>query len=97
MSFTSDTPLWQLTVSEFMDLHKQAIAEAIKPVTKQKAEKRYVYGLSGLASLFGCSRGTAAAYKKSGKFDAAISQEGRKIVIDADLALELKKLNKQKI
>ena len=38
---------------------------------------------------FGCSIPTANRIKKSGIIDKAISQLGRKIVIDVDLALEL--------
>lgn len=50
---------------------------------------RYVYGYAGIANLFGCSIPTAARIKKSGKIDGAITQIGRKIIVDADRALEL--------
>ena len=43
----------------------------------------------GLAKLFGCSLPTANRIKKSGKIDRAITQIGRKIIVDAELALEL--------
>ena len=49
---------------------------------------RYVYGLKGIMQLFGCSNMTAQRYKK-GIIKAAVSQYGRKIVTNADLALEL--------
>ena len=39
--------------------------------------------------LFGCSLPTANRIKKSGKIDKAITQIGRKIIVDAELALEL--------
>jgi hypothetical protein len=48
-----------------------------------------VYGLAGIARLFGCSLPTANRIKQSGKIDRAITQIGRKIIIDAELALEL--------
>ena len=51
--------------------------------------KKYVYGISGIAKLFGCSIPTANRIKKSGKIDQAITQIGRKIIVDAELALEL--------
>ncbi|HCC52888.1 MAG TPA: hypothetical protein DEQ30_13245, partial [Porphyromonadaceae bacterium] len=51
--------------------------------------KKYVYGIVGIARLFGCSMPTANRIKKSGKIDRAITQIGRKIIVDADLALEL--------
>ena len=57
-------------------------------------QKHFVYGLKGLCCLLGCSLSTAARIKSSGTIDAAISQQGKIIVIDADLALEL--LNVQK-
>lgn len=51
--------------------------------------KKYVYGIAGIAKLFGCSIPTANRIKKSGKIDQAITQIGRKIIVDAELALEL--------
>ena len=54
-----------------------------------KEEKRYVYGLAGIARLFGCCLPTANRIKQSGKINHAITQIGRKIIVDADLALEL--------
>ena len=48
-----------------------------------------VYGILGIAKLFGCSLPTANRIKKSGKIDKAITQIGRKIIVDAELALEL--------
>ena len=52
-------------------------------------EHRVAYGIKGIAETFGCSIPTANRIKKSGIIDKAISQLGRKIVIDVDLALEL--------
>lgn len=52
-------------------------------------EKRYVHGISGIASLFGCSIPTASRIKRSGIIDDAITQIGRKIVVDAEKALLL--------
>ena len=54
-----------------------------------KNDKRYVYQLSGLADLFGCSKTTANRIKQSGKIDKAITQIGNLIIVDADKALEL--------
>ena len=51
--------------------------------------RRLVYGIQGIADTFGCSIPTANRIKKSGVIDDAITQVGRKIVVDADLALEL--------
>jgi hypothetical protein len=57
--------------------------------SRRKEESHFVYGLSGLARLFGCSLPTANRIKQSGKIDQAITQVGQKIIVDADLALEL--------
>ena len=52
-------------------------------------DRKLAYGIKGIAETFGCSIPTANRIKKSGIIDKAISQLGRKIVIDVDLALEL--------
>ncbi len=58
--------------------------------------KHYVYGLQGIADLFGCSKSSAARIKKSGILNTAISQVGRLIVTDADLALDLMNISKKR-
>ena len=60
-------------------------------VTTKVPEKHYEYGIEGLAKVFKCSIPTANRIKKSGVIDAAITQVGRKIVVDVELALELAK------
>jgi hypothetical protein len=90
---SKDTPIWQLTVGEFLDLQK----EFLKPQTViQQPEKKLVHGLEGIARLFGCSRTTASAIKKSGVIDEAITQVGRTIVVDVNLALRLAGKRKKK-
>lgn len=88
-----------LTVGELLD----ALAENYTP-TKETVEvmdlakdsQQYVYGLAGIASLFGCSKTTAARIKRSGKIDAAITQVGSLIIVDAEKALKLAgRTNKQ--
>ena len=92
-----------LTVQELMDLLINIITEYVPQLQEQKESpktldnKRYVYGLQGLANLLNCSKVTASRIKQSGKIDKAISQYGKKIIIDADLALELlSKVNRRK-
>lgn len=82
-----DTPIWQLSVREFRELIRQETNQAIK--AEPATEKQYVYGIDGIARLFDCSRMTAQRIKNSGKIDKAIKQAGRKIIVDANLALEL--------
>jgi len=87
-------PLWQVTIGEFLSLLNEYLT-ANFPIKEEKQEvepvreKRYVYGIPGIAALFNCSLATANRIKKSGKIDDAIMQTGRKIVVDADLALKL--------
>lgn len=59
---------------------------------RQPEVKRYVYGMKGLAQILGCSVATAQRIKSSGRLDKAISQDGRIIVVDVELALELMKV-----
>ena len=93
----TDKPLFSLTADEFKTLIKEAFAELSfsTPSTEGVAvKKHFVYGLQGLADLFGCSHTTASRIKQSGIIDAAISQRGKTIVVDADYALELMKVHK---
>ena len=53
------------------------------------SQRRIYYGIEGIAQIFGCSVQTANRIKKSGKINAAITQVGRKIIVDADHALQL--------
>lgn len=92
-----NTPLWQLTVGEFLELQKRESFIKQEPAAN-KSVRTFVYGISGLADLLKCSKTTAQKVKNSGIIDKATSQFGRKIAIDADLALELiqKARNKNK-
>ena len=87
-----EKPVWQMTGEELLFLAQQGSTQ-LEGDTQDKAsakeERHFVYGLSGLARLFGCSLPTANRIKQSGKIDRAITQVGRKIIVDADLALEL--------
>lgn len=85
-----------LTVGQFAKLMRDVMAEnmpAKEPDEVVKREDytdgRFVHGIDGIASLFGCSRTYAQRLKSSGKLAPAIRQEGRKIMCDAKLALEL--------
>lgn len=83
-------PVWQMTGEEFIMLSRHASdtpAMPCPPTTDR--ERKYVYGIPGISRLFGCSLPTAHRIKKSGKIDKAITQIGRKIIVDAELALEL--------
>ncbi|MGA9212138.1 DUF3853 family protein [Chryseobacterium gotjawalense] len=72
------TPIWQLTVEEFVEVSKNL-----------NSEKKYEYGLKGLAKILGCSVSKASEVKSSGILNKAIIQNGNIIIIDKEKALEL--------
>lgn len=77
-SIDPTTPLWQISVGEFLELQR-----------KSKADKRYEYGLKGIAKIFGCSVSQANRIKGSGIIDEAIIQNGNIIIIETEKALKL--------
>jgi hypothetical protein len=83
-------PVWQMTGEELLFLQNNALHSSpnVKH-EKSNNEKRYEYGIRGIAKIFDCSIPTANRIKKSGKIDEAITQIGRKIIVDVDLALML--------
>lgn len=83
-----DKPIWQLSGREFVELMKSTLME-MESGNEEEPRKRFVFGLDGICDLFGCSKSTAERIKKSGIIDAAITQVKRKIVVDAELALQL--------
>ena len=84
-----EKPIWQMTGEEFLFLQQNSEQKQVQPVTLSETQKKYVYGIGGIARLFGCSIPTANRIKQSGKIDKAITQIGRKIIVEAELALEL--------
>lgn len=93
MKIDGNTPIWQLTVADLMEILNEV--QQVQLVSQQP-EKKYVHGLEGIAELFGCSRTTASAIKASGRIDEAIIQVGRTIVVDADLALQVARNRKRR-
>lgn len=86
------TLLTDLTVGEFRDLLIEELTANVSTTAyagcNSKPHGRLVYGLRGIQELFGCSHKTAQFYKDN-VIHEAVSQNGRKIVVDADLALKL--------
>jgi len=76
--FDLKIPIWQLTVEEFLEILKNFTSE-----------KKYEYGLKGLAKILGCSVSKASEIKSSGILDNAIIQNKNIIIIDREKALEL--------
>ena len=84
---SDNTLLSDITVA---DLKK--ILSGLNEQTEKKGTStrkiRYIYGLKGIRDLFKCSHPTAQKYKDTFRKDA-ILQNGKKIIIDADLAMKL--------
>lgn len=78
---------------ELVELIKTGLA--IIPTPIETCEKKYVYGISGIQKLLNCSESSAKRLKKSGVINDAIIQNGRKIIIDVEKALELLKKNQK--
>lgn len=79
------TPLSFLTVGEFLELMNGVKQPEHVAVSN---EKKLVYGLAGIRKLFNVSHATAYRYKQTIIKDA-VSQQGRKIIVDAEKAVEL--------
>ena len=77
-SMDPKTPIWKLTVEEFLEIAKVL-----------NAEKKYEYGLKGIAKMLGSSLSKASEIKSSGILDEAIIQNGNIIIVDKDKALQL--------
>ena len=83
-------PLWQMTGAEFLQLlREEGDLKLTSPTVIDTTDKKYVYGIRGIAQIFNASIPTANRIKKSGVIDKAITQWGRKIVVDAELAIAL--------
>ena len=81
-----ETPIAMLTVGQLMEFLNSEKKQETLPIPE--TSKRLVYGLRGIRNLFGVSHATAQRYKDTIIQDA-VSQNGRKIVVDAEKALEL--------
>ena len=86
-------PMWQMSTSDLKNIFKECLSDSDIIIQKSNTEKKYVYGISGIQSLLNCSESSAKRLKKSGAIDEAIIQNGRKIIIDVEKALELLKNN----
>lgn len=83
-------PIAMMTGEELCFLITKSV-ETTEKSTLQTTSKGNYYGIEGIARVFGCSVPTVNRIKKSGIIDKAITQIGRKIVVNADLALSLAK------
>lgn len=72
---------------ELLEMFQERISSTA--TVKKEQPIKYVHGLDGLARLLNCSKSKAQEIKNSGVIDAAVYQTGRKIVVNAEKALEL--------
>lgn len=86
MKVSNETPLAMLTVGQFDEFLAERFKNLNPPTTS--TSKRYVYGLEGICSLFNCRLNKAQELKK-GIIKDAVTQHGRKIMVDVDKALAL--------
>lgn len=85
-----DTRIIDLTVAQLAEVIDKAVADSLarrNPTTDSMP--RHVYGIKGIAQIFGVSERQARYIKSSGVISKAIRQQGRTIITDAPLALEL--------
>lgn len=78
-----------MTAGEFAEVLYSVMQRLSNKEEERTTQRNLVYGIAGIAQLFNCSMTTANRIKASGKIDQAISQTGRMITVDADLALRL--------
>lgn len=89
---TDSTPVAMLTVGQQKELIQGWVKEVLGvsniSTPQKETEKRYVYGIAGIASLFNVSYVTAFNLK-NGILKPAVFQQGRRIICDAEMAMEL--------
>lgn len=86
-------PVAMMTGEELYYLLENSRSEQTKEPAPIALAKKMFYGMQGIMEIFGCSVATANRIKKSGIIDDAITQIGRKIIIDGEKALALVKAN----
>ena len=76
--------IFELTVSEFLDLLKQG--QNISPVPEQKTEPKMLYSIKELAEFLKCSTVTAQKIKNSGRIPFV--QTGRKVMFISESVMQ---------
>ncbi|MBQ9954680.1 MAG: DUF3853 family protein [Eggerthellaceae bacterium] len=85
-----DTRIIDLTVAQLAEVIDKAVEESLgRRQQTQDNAPRFVHGIKGIAGIFGVSERQARYIKSSGVINKAIKQQGRTIITDAHMALEL--------
>ena len=83
----TSTRLIDMTLDELLAVLDARDAEKRRAEAEQASVPSLVYGLAGIRQLYGCSKSTAHRILHSGCIDEAVTQIGRKIVINSAKAL----------
>ena len=82
-------PISILTAGELMEILETVLQNSLNTTaSKISSPENLVYGIRGIEKLFNVSHKTAQQYKDT-FLKSAVMQNGRKIVVDADLAMKL--------
>lgn len=86
-----DTRIIDLTVAQLAEVIDKAVEDSLtrRRLQSQDNTPRFVYGIKGIATIFGVSERQARYIKSSGVINKAIRQQGRTIITDAHMALQL--------
>lgn len=88
-AISENTPVAMMTLGQLKVALQPLFQSEQESFNPSKVEaKRYVYGLRGIRTLFNVSHATAQRYKDT-ILAPAVKQNGKKIIIDADMAIEL--------
>ena len=88
---TKDTPIAMLTVGQLQEILQSSTPPKVfeKPSQSEpQTPKEYLYGLRGIRVQFEVCHTTAQRYKDT-FLKSAIIQNGKKIIVDKKLAIEL--------
>lgn len=87
IAINENTPLAALTVGQFRELFPALPTDDSKEPEPEHG-KKYAHGLWGIRQVFGVSHATAQRYKDT-FLKPSIKQNGRKIMMDVEHAIEL--------
>lgn len=97
-----EKPLFLSTLGDLVEVLKEELGFASESGNDEKDNifpsggKHYVRGMKELAKALHCSISTAQRIKSSGVIDAAISQNGKVVVIDVERALDILRVSNKK-
>ena len=87
---SQDTRLIDLTVAQLAEVIDKAVEESLSRRSQPTdSTPRFVHGIKGIAAIFGVSERQARYIKSSGVINKAIRQQGRTIITDVHMALQL--------